>query len=52
VAGEYHFVGLDDATLFSDVEYKRVFQVWRRRQGSTTPMRVRVATSPGGPGHD
>jgi predicted phage terminase large subunit-like protein len=52
LAGEYHFVGLDDATLFSDVEYRRLFQVWRRRQGSTTPMRVRVATSPGGPGHD
>ncbi len=51
-AGEYHFVGLDDATLFSDAEYRRLFQVWRRRQGSTTPMRVRVATSPGGPGHD
>jgi predicted phage terminase large subunit-like protein len=52
VAGEYHFVGLDDATLFADHEYRRLFQVWRRRQGSTVPMRVRVATSPGGPGHD
>jgi hypothetical protein len=52
VAGEYHFVGCDDLTLFSEVEYKRIFQIWRRRQGSTTPMRVRVATSPGGPGHD
>jgi predicted phage terminase large subunit-like protein len=52
VAGQYHFVGLDDATLFSDVEYRRLFGVWRRRQGSTTPMHIRVATSPGGPGHD
>jgi predicted phage terminase large subunit-like protein len=52
VAGQYHFVGVDDLTLFSDVEYRRLFQVWRRRQGSTVPMRVRVATSPGGPGHD
>jgi predicted phage terminase large subunit-like protein len=51
-AGEYHFVGCDDLTLFSQDEYRRLFQVWRRRQGSRTPMRVRVATSPGGPGHD
>ena len=52
LSGEYHMVGCDDLTLFSDVEYRRLFQVWRRRSGSTTPMRVRVATSPGGPGHD
>jgi predicted phage terminase large subunit-like protein len=52
LAGEYHMVGCDDLTLFADHEYRRLFQVWRRRQGSTTPMRVRVATSPGGPGHD
>ena len=52
VAGEYHFVGCDDLTNFADHEYRRLFQVWRRPQGSTTPMRVRVATSPGGPGHD
>jgi len=51
-AGEYHFVGCDDLTLFADHEYRRLFQVWRRRQGSRTPMRARVATSPGGPGHD
>src|SRR5215471_10353109 len=50
--GEYHAIFVDDATLFADHEYRRVFQIWRRRQGSTTPMRVRVATSPGGPGHD
>jgi len=52
LAGEYHFVGCDDVVLFAEHEYRRLFQVWRRRQGSTTPMRVRVATSPGGPGHD
>jgi predicted phage terminase large subunit-like protein len=52
LAGEFHFVGCDDLTAFSLDEYRRLFQVWRRRQGSTTPMRVRVATSPGGPGHD
>jgi predicted phage terminase large subunit-like protein len=52
VAGEYHAVFVDDLTTFSDVEYRRLFQVWRRRQGSQVPMRIRVATSPGGPGHD
>src|SRR5262245_3921572 len=52
LAGEYHMVGVDDATFVSLDEYRRLFQVWRRRQGSTMPMRVRVATSPGGPGHD
>src|SRR5215472_9824164 len=31
VTGEYHMIGIDDATLFSDVENRRVFQVWRRR---------------------
>jgi hypothetical protein len=51
-AGEYHAVLVDDLTNFSDTEYRKLFQIWRRRQGSTTPMRVRVATSPGGPGHD
>jgi len=51
-AGEYHAIFVDDLTNFSDAEYRRLFQVWRRRQGSTVPMRVRVATSPGGPGHD
>jgi hypothetical protein len=52
LSGEFHMVGCDDLTAFSDLEYRRIFQVWRRRQGSRTPMRVRVATSPGGPGHD
>jgi predicted phage terminase large subunit-like protein len=52
LAGEYHAVCVDDLTAFSDTEYRRLFGVWRRRNGSTTPMRVRVATSPGGPGHD
>jgi len=52
LAGEYHAIAIDDATLFADHEYRRLFGVWRRRQGSRVPMRVRVATSPGGPGHD
>ena len=51
-AGEYHAIFVDDLTNFADHEYRRLFQVWRRRQGSTTAMRVRIATSPGGPGHD
>jgi predicted phage terminase large subunit-like protein len=52
LAGEYHAIFVDDLTAFSDVEYRRIFQVWRRRQGSRVPMRVRVATSHGGLGHD
>ena len=28
VAGEYHAIAIDDATGFSDAEYRRLFQVW------------------------
>jgi predicted phage terminase large subunit-like protein len=52
VAGQYNFVGVDDLTLFAEHEYRRLFQVLRRSRGSEVPLRMRVASSPGGPGHD
>lgn len=47
----YQFVGYDELTQFSELQYTYLFSRMRRKQGSTIPIRMRGATNPGGIGH-
>ncbi len=47
----YQFVGYDELTQFSELQYTYLFSRMRRKQGSTLPIRMRGATNPGGIGH-
>jgi len=49
---EFQFVGFDETTQFSEVQYTYLFS--RLRRGSTVniPLRMRGASNPGGVGHD
>lgn len=45
----YQFVGFDEATHFSAIQYLYLFSRCRSSHG--VPCRIRSATNPGGPGH-
>lgn len=50
----YHFVGFDELTQFTRVQYTYLFSRCRRRsdgEAATVPLRVRAASNPGGEGH-
>jgi predicted phage terminase large subunit-like protein len=49
---EYSFVGFDELTQFELSQYTYLFSRLRRLKGSEIPMRARVASNPGGRGHD
>jgi predicted phage terminase large subunit-like protein len=50
---EYHFVGWDELTQFTETQYRYVsFSRGRRTVDLNVPIRVRAASNPGGPGHD
>ena len=53
---EYHFLGFDELTQFSETQYRYIaFSRGRRTKGQRAagiPIRVRSASNPGGPGHD
>lgn len=46
----FQFVGFDEATHFSAVQYLYLFSRCRSARG--VPCRIRGATNPGGPGHE
>jgi predicted phage terminase large subunit-like protein len=48
---EFQFVGFDELTQFSEVQYKYLFSRVRKLEGSRIPIRIRSATNPGGTGH-
>lgn len=50
---EYHFIGWDELTQFTETQYKYVsFSRGRRTVDLQVPIRVRAASNPGGPGHN
>lgn len=44
--GEYQFVGFDELTHISEVNYRYMFSRMRRLKGSNIPLRVRGAANP------
>lgn len=51
-SAEFQFVGFDELTQFSEVDYTYLFSRLRRKEGVTVPLRMRSATNPGGTGHE
>lgn len=49
---EYQFVGFDELSQFEESQYRYLFSRLRRLQGSKVPIRARVASNPGGRGHE
>jgi predicted phage terminase large subunit-like protein len=49
---EYQFVGFDELTQFEESQYRYLFSRLRRLKGSRVPLRARVASNPGGRGHE
>ncbi len=53
---EFHYVGLDEVTHFTETQFLYLFSRLRRPAGAaptaSIPLRMRAGTNPGGPGHD
>jgi predicted phage terminase large subunit-like protein len=49
---EFQFIGLDEATQFSETQYRYLLSRIRRLKGSEAPLRARCASNPGGLGHE
>lgn len=49
---EYQFVGFDELTQFEKSQYTYLFSRLRRLKSSSIPIRARVASNPGGRGHE
>jgi hypothetical protein len=48
---EFDFIGFDELTHFTEIEYRYLFSRLRRRVDSPIPGRMRSASNPGGKGH-
>ena len=49
---EFQFIGFDELTQFTESQYRYLLSRLRRPADSTTPLRLRSATNPGGVGHE
>lgn len=49
---EYQFIGSDELTQFTEVQYLYLFSRLRKIKGIDCPLRVRSASNPGGAGHE
>jgi predicted phage terminase large subunit-like protein len=47
---EYHFIGIDEVTDFTEDQYRFLFSRLRRIRHSVVPLRMRAASNPYGPG--
>ncbi len=47
----YQFAGFDEGTQFREEDYLYIFSRLRRLKGVNIPLRMRMATNPGGIGH-
>ncbi len=47
---EYHFIGVDEVTDFSEDKYRFLFSRLRRGHDASIPLRMRSASNPYGPG--
>ena len=48
----FQFIGIDELSQFSEIQYRYMFSRLRRLKGSIVPIRMRVASNPGGSGHE
>ena len=46
-SAEFHFIGIDEASEFSEDQYTYMFSRLRRRPDSPVPIRLRAASNPG-----
>lgn len=51
-SSEFQFIGFDELTQFTEIEYTYLFTRLRRPLDSDVPLRMRSASNPGGVGHD
>lgn len=51
-SAEFHYVGFDELTQFTQAQYTYLFSRLRRLEASNIPLRMRGATNPGGRGHE
>ena len=49
---EFQFIGIDELTQWPEQPYRYLMSRLRRPEGSTTPLRMRSASNPGGIGHE
>lgn len=53
LSAEYQFIGIDEATEITKENFDQLVSRLRRKDSmKDVPLRVRLATNPGGPGHD
>lgn len=50
-SAEFQYIGFDEATQFTEAQYTYMFSRLRRRRGVEVPIRMRLASNPGGVGH-
>lgn len=50
--GAHHFIGFDEGTQFTEYQLRYMFSRLRKDTESTIPLRLRVTSNPGGPGHE
>lgn len=51
-SSEFQFIGFDELTQFSEIQYTYLFSRLRRLKAHDVPLRMRAASNPGGIGHD
>jgi len=51
-SAEFHYIGFDELTQFTESQYRYLFSRLRRLEDTSIPLRMRAATNPGGVGHD
>jgi predicted phage terminase large subunit-like protein len=51
-SAQFQFIGFDELTSFSKIQYTFLFSRMRRLIGLAVPIRMRSATNPGGKGHE
>jgi predicted phage terminase large subunit-like protein len=51
-SSEFQYVGIDEAGQLTERQLRFFFSRLRRRVGIPVPLRNRLGTNPGGPGHD
>lgn len=51
-SAEFQYIGFDELTQFTELQYRYLFSRLRRLEGSEVPLRMRSATNPGGIGHE
>jgi predicted phage terminase large subunit-like protein len=49
---EFHYMGIDEVTDFTEEQYRFLFSRLRRTRDSVVPLRMRAAATPYGPGRE